>query len=67
MMLGEEGVFVPKTKTTISVNYQGQHQVTIPKALAQAMGFKRGVKVEWMVGSADSLIVRKLKEAGEKK
>jgi bifunctional DNA-binding transcriptional regulator/antitoxin component of YhaV-PrlF toxin-antitoxin module len=54
---------MPKTKTTISVNRQEQYQVTIPKALAQAMGFKKGDKVEWIVGSADALIMRKVKEA----
>ena len=58
---------MPKTKTTISVNIQGQHQVTIPKALAQAMGFKKGDKVEWVVASADSLVMRKLKESQEPK
>jgi bifunctional DNA-binding transcriptional regulator/antitoxin component of YhaV-PrlF toxin-antitoxin module len=44
MLMREEGIFMPKTKTIISVNCQGQHQVTIPKALAQAMGFKQGAK-----------------------
>jgi bifunctional DNA-binding transcriptional regulator/antitoxin component of YhaV-PrlF toxin-antitoxin module len=57
---------MPKTRTTISVNRQLQYQVTIPKALAEAMGFKKGDKVEWGVISADSLVMRKVKVREER-
>ena len=51
---------MPKTtKTTVNQGESGQYQVTIPKALGDAMDLD-GEKVEWDVHSADALIARRV-------
>lgn len=37
----------------------GQFVVTIPKALAEAIGFRKGEQVQWSVGR-DGLVLRRL-------
>ena len=41
----------------------GQFVVTIPKALAEAIGFRKGEQVQWSIGK-DGLLLRRL--AGKK-
>ena len=46
---------MPKTtKTTVNQNSEGQYQVTIPKAIGDAMGLA-DTKVEWSQASAEAL------------
>ncbi|MFW6121715.1 MAG: hypothetical protein ACOC80_12590 [Petrotogales bacterium] len=53
---------MPKTtKTTINVNKEGQHTVTIPKPIAEAMDLA-GKKVQWKVKSGKALELRVLEE-----
>lgn len=50
---------MPKTTTTtVSQNDNGQYQVTIPKALGDALALS-GARVEWSVESGGSLKLRK--------
>lgn len=52
---------MPKTtKTTVSKNKEGQYQVTIPKALGDAMNLE-GSKVEWKINSSEKLELKKVK------
>jgi len=49
---------MPKTTTTtVNRNSEGQYQVTIPKALADARDLD-GKKVEWKAESGTALIMR---------
>lgn len=46
------------TKTTVSQNTQGQYQVTIPKAMGDALELA-GEKVEWGIESGEKLSLKK--------
>ncbi|MFT4921035.1 MAG: hypothetical protein ACI8XM_000228 [Haloarculaceae archaeon] len=51
---------MPKTnRTTVSQNEKGQYQVTIPKALGDALDLA-GEKVEWNIESSEKLSVEKV-------
>jgi len=46
---------MPKTtKTTVNQNQEGQYQVTVPKALGDALGLA-GKKVKWRIDSGKAL------------
>jgi len=46
---------MPKTtKTTVNQNDEGQYQVTVPKALGDALDLA-GQKVEWKIDSGSAL------------
>lgn len=47
------------TRTTVSQNKNGQYQVTIPKALADAIGLA-GEKVEWEIESSRKLSLERV-------
>lgn len=50
---------MPKTtRTTVSQNQNGQYQVTIPKALADALDLD-GSCVEWSIESSSKLSLEK--------
>jgi hypothetical protein len=51
---------MPKTtKTTVSQNQNGQYQVTVPKALADALDLD-GAQVEWGIESGSKLSLQKV-------
>lgn len=53
---------MPKTTTTtVTQNENGQYQVTVPKALADAVELA-GEKVEWNVESSTKLSMEKVDE-----
>jgi len=39
-----------------------QFYISFPKALAQAMGFKKGEVVEWVVKDGNTLVLRRVKK-----
>lgn len=56
---------VEKTDINSEKTYQifeakGQYKVTIPKALAQAVGLKKGDKIKWLIYQGD-LVMQKVK------
>jgi antitoxin component of MazEF toxin-antitoxin module len=44
----------------------GGCQVTIPKRLAEALGLAPGGRVRWEIGPGRSLVLRPVKDGGEK-
>ena len=49
---------MPKGNTTIIQERKGQIFATIPRALAQAVGFDKGKTLEWQVTGKGQLLVR---------
>ena len=47
-------------RTTILYGTPGQFKVAIPKALAQAMGLKKGERVEWILIDLKNLRLKRL-------
>lgn len=54
-----------KTLTTVYKNSQDQYSTTIPKALAEAMGWEKGDKLRWKINSKSALEVRRVNENDE--
>jgi len=55
-----------KTLTTVYKNEEDQCSTTIPKALAEAMGWERGDQVRWKVLSQEALEVRRVEKNKQK-
>ena len=45
-------------ESTVQVYRSGQHIVTIPKAIAQARGWKDKTKLEWLHNDRGEIVVR---------
>jgi len=48
------------TQTTILYGKPGQFKVAIPKALAQAIGLRKGEKVEWILIDLKNLNLKRI-------